>query len=119
MSEKGEVVCEAAVTLILPPNAQVGDLITKYRERFGEYQRGSKKNRRNLKTLFKGSDDDVTNSGNENPNKICCRVEKGESSRGTNNDGGISRNRSYGSFLEYFEQFSDIFQSALSGIEEL
>ena len=98
--------------MILPPHAQVGDIITKYRERFGEYQRGAKKKRRNLKTLF--SEPDMPRSGTEKGDGVV----DGESSEVTDSAGGIRRNKSYGSFLEYFGQFSDIFQSALSGMEE-
>lgn len=108
-TEYGEVLCEASVTLVLPPRAQVGDLISKYRERFGEYRKSEsirKTDRvRTLKSLFTEQSAEKKESGDDSGDG------------GTSSDSeGLKRSKSYGNFLGYLDNLSGILHDDLSGL---
>lgn len=88
----------------------MGDLISKYRAKFGEYRERKRENRgMTMKKLLFGSKrdkDEVKKTGNED-------VADGEGPGGSSEAKGLKRSKSYGSFLE---NLSDIMHDDLSGL---
>ncbi|XP_063682408.1 uncharacterized protein LOC134817198 [Bolinopsis microptera] len=109
-SECGEVLCEALVTLVLPPTAQIGNLICKYREKFGDYKGPGKRSNKgmSIRSLFseqKNDNEESLADGNKDES------ESSDRSSNVRSAGGLRRSKSFVNENEDEEESLDLSSS--------